>query len=98
MESFQLVVIALLVLIAGLIYIIVNLLKTVEKYEDITQVQESILNVIKTTVNKGSEKLKEHDRLGHYNAEDDLGDYFKMLLEIDAMITEYLKILEDGQT
>lgn len=98
MESFQLVVIVLIILITVLIYIIVNLLKTVEKYEDITQVQESILNVVKEAVNRGSEKLKEHDRLGHYNAEDDLGDYFKMLLEIDTMIREYLKMLEDGQT
>jgi hypothetical protein len=98
MDSFQIVVILLLIVIAGLIYGIVNLLKTIERYEDITQVQETILNVIKITARKGSERLKEHDTLGHYNSEDDLGSYFKMLLEIDKMIQEYLDMIKDDQT
>jgi cell shape-determining protein MreC len=98
MESFQVVVMLLIIVIASLIYGIVNLLKTIERYEDVTQVQESILNVIKVTVSKGSQRLKEHDTLGHYNSEDDLGSYFKMLLEIDKMIQEYLDMIKDDQT
>ena len=98
MDVFQIVVILLLIVIAGLIYGIINLLKTIERYEDITQIQESILNVIKVTARKGSERLKEHDTLGHYNSEDDLGSYFKMLLEIDKMIQEYLDMIKDDQT
>lgn len=98
MEPIQVVIIILVVIIAGLIYSITNLLKTIEKYEDITQVQETLLNVIKEVCVKGSEKLKEHDTLGHYNSEDDLGSYFKMLLEIDKTITEYLEMIKNDKT
>ena len=68
MELIHVVIIILLVLIGILIYSVVNLLKTIEKYEDITQVQETLLNVIKEACIVGSEKLKEHDTRGHYNS------------------------------
>jgi hypothetical protein len=98
MELIHVVIIILLVLIGILIYSVVNLLKTIEKYEDITQVQETLLNVIKEACTVGSEKLKEHDTRGHYNSEDDLGSYFKMLLEVDKTITEYLEMIKNDKT
>jgi hypothetical protein len=72
------------------LYIIYNLLKKVEKCEDIIATQDVILDNLKKAVIEASTKLKEHDTRGHYNSDDDLGYYFKTLLEVDKVITDYI--------
>jgi hypothetical protein len=72
-------------------YVIYNLLVKVERYEDIIQTQDTILSTLKEQILKASIKLKEHDTRGHYNSEDDLGTYFKTLLEVDRVLSEYIE-------
>lgn len=71
--------------------VIYNLLVKIEMYEDIISTQDRVLTVLKESVIKASNKLKEHDTRGHYNSDDDLGSYFKTLLEVDRVITEYIQ-------
>jgi hypothetical protein len=81
---------SLAVFVGVFLYIIYNLLKKVEKCEDIIATQDVILDNLKKAVIEASTKLKEHDTRGHYNSDDDLGYYFKTLLEVDKVITDYI--------
>lgn len=71
--------------------VIYNLIVKIEMYEDIISTQDRVLTVLKESVIKASDKLKQHDTRGHYNSDDDLGSYFKTLLEVDRVITEYIQ-------
>lgn len=84
-------ILSILVFVSVTSYIIRNLLTKVEKYEDIIQTQDAILSTLKDQVLKASATLKEHDTRGHYNADDDLGAYFKTLLEVDRVLSEYIE-------
>lgn len=71
--------------------VIYNLIVKIEMYEDIISTQDRVLTVLRESVIKASDKLKQHDTRGHYNSDDDLGSYFKTLLEVDRVITEYIQ-------
>lgn len=85
------IILLVIVIIGACSYGIYNLLIKVEKYEDIIQTQDTILSTLKEEVLRASSKLKEHDTRGHYNSDDDLGAYFKTLLEVDRVLSEYIE-------
>jgi hypothetical protein len=72
-------------------YSMYRLILRIEVYEDIVSTQDQVLTVLRESVLRASNKLKEHDTRGHYNSDDDLGAYFKTLLEVDRVITEYIQ-------
>lgn len=84
-------ILSIIVVIGVCAYVIYNLLVKVERYEDIIQTQDTILTTLKEQILKASSKLKEHDTRGHYNTDDDLGSYFKTLLEVDRVLSEYIE-------
>lgn len=86
------------VLLGLVVYVIYNLLSRIEKCEDIIEEQDNILTGLREVVRYSSEKLKEHDTRGHYSSDDDLGNYFKTLLEVDKVITEYISLISNEET
>lgn len=99
MDSKTILLILLGVLLLGVVlYVVYNLLKRVEKCEDIIQEQDNILTGLREVVRYSSDKLKEHDTNGHYSSDDDLGNYFKTLLEVDKVITEYIGLISNEET
>lgn len=87
-----------IVVILTLVYVVVNLNRKVETYEDIVENQQKLLIAIKEVVTEGSNKLKQHDTRGHYTADDDLGNYFKILLEVEETIAEYIDNITNDKT
>ncbi len=91
-------ILILVVLIASFGVFIYRLINKLDKYENIIIEQDQILTGLREAVRYSSEKLKEHDTRGHYSSDDDLGNYFRTLLEVDKVITEYIGLISNEET
>lgn len=76
-----------LVLVAS--YIIYNLLKKVEKQEDIIQGYQTYLYSIDETIKNSTRKLKEIDRRGTFSSDDEIGWFFEQVKEIQDKLEDY---------
>lgn len=90
MVTFYIIAAVLVVLIIFLSYIISNLLRKVEKYEDITIDQTQYLQSISKIVTASQIKIKELDTKGHFQADDELGEFFKALQMIQEELNKYM--------
>ena len=88
MELFQIISIVLVAFIIILLYILRNLLIKVEKYEDFTVKQEEILNSIFNVIKQTGEKLQEIDSKGSFQADDEVGFFFRGIKEIQNDLEE----------
>ena len=91
-------ILILVVLITSFVFFIYRLINKLDKYENIIIEQDQILTGLREAVRYSSEKLKEHDTRGHYSSDDDLGNYFRTLLEVDKVITEYIGLISNEET
>ena len=91
-------ILIIVVLIASFGFFIYRLINKLDKYENIIMEQDQILTGLREAVRYSSEKLKEHDTRGHYSSDDDLGNYFRTLLEVDKVITEYIGLISNEET
>jgi len=91
-------ILILVVIIASFVVFIYRLINKLDKYENIIIEQDQILTGLREAVRYSSEKLKEHDTRGHYSSDDDLGNYFRTLLEVDKVITEYIGLISNEET
>jgi hypothetical protein len=91
-------ILILVVLITSFGFFIYRLINKLDKYENIIMEQDQILTGLREAVRYSSEKLKEHDTRGHYSSDDDLGNYFRTLLEVDKVITEYIGLISNEET
>ena len=72
-----------------------NLLLKVEKYEDVTERQQSIISRIYETIINSSQKLQEIDGRGTFEADDEIGWFFDSVKEIQSSLETYIK--QDAQ-
>jgi len=91
-------ILIIVVLLVSYGYFIYRLINKLDKYENIIIEQDQILTGLREAVRYSSEKLKEHDTRGHYSSDDDLGNYFRTLLEVDKVITEYIGLISNEET
>jgi hypothetical protein len=56
--------------------------------EAVTQ-QREYIDAISIIVNNSNEKLKELDTLGAFEADDEVGTFFKNLMEIQTLINDF---------
>ena len=91
-------ILIIVVLITSFGFFIYRLINKLDKYENIIMEQDQILTGLREAVRYSSEKLKEHDTKGHYSSDDDLGNYFRTLLEVDKVITEYIGLISNEET
>ena len=66
-----------LVIIFTLLYIVWNLLRKVEKLEDSIEEQDEVLDSVENSVRRALARMKEVDRIGSFEADDESGFVFK---------------------
>jgi hypothetical protein len=79
----------LLLLIAG--YVIYNLLKKVEQYEEDIQNKDEFLKSVKNLSDQSYKKLKELDSLEAFESDDETGHFFSNLKNIIITLDAYFK-------
>lgn len=89
-------IITLSLLIIVLIYIISNLVKKEEKYEDILKEKDqelinykSFIKDISETINDSNEKIKIIDSKGSFQSDDEVGFFFKNLKQIQEQLNKF---------
>jgi hypothetical protein len=80
-------VLAILVVILG--FTTYNLLKKNEKQEDIVAGYLVYLDRLSRTIEISDKKLKELDRGGVFQADDEVGQIFKSIIQIQEILNEF---------
>ena len=80
-----------LLLVAG--FVIWNLLKKVEKQEDLVEGYQQYLIAVDSAIKLSSKRLKEIDVKGMFSSDDEIGWYFSQMKEIQDILDDFkLKI------
>jgi hypothetical protein len=94
---FYIITVSLVALLLILVYIINNLLKKVELYEDIIEDQTEYLKKISTTVEEGDKHLKTLDERGVFQSDDEIGEFFNQLKEVQSELNKFKLPLNYGK-
>jgi|TARA_R110002167_G_scaffold218286_4_gene423004 hypothetical protein len=73
-----------------LVYITNNLLRKVEKYEDVVNDQTQYLQNISTAVGEGQKHLKSLDEKGVFQADDEVGYFFEQMKYVQDELNRYM--------
>jgi hypothetical protein len=85
------IIIAVLVVFSGILsYIIYNLLSKVERYEDVTIDQTKYLQNISNIVIESQKHLQTLDEKGVFQADDEVGEFFKQMQAVQAELDKYM--------
>jgi len=93
--SIILIIILLSISTICLLYTTYNLLKKNEKLEDIVDKQDLYINNISEIINASSNRLNEIDERGIFEADDEIGWFFKEIKKINVMLENF--ILEENK-
>jgi hypothetical protein len=74
--------------IAG--YVIYNLYNKNVKLEEMIQRQDQVLREASSTINESDRVLKELDKLGAFQSDDEVGFFFQAVKEIQATLNQYV--------
>jgi len=89
------IIFAILSIVLG--YFTWNLMRKVEKYEDIAQYQQNYIENISTIIGESSKRLQEVDGRGTFESDDEVGFFFKTLKEVQGILDEFNLNVTDGQ-
>ena len=67
----------------------INLLRKNEAYEDVVEEQEVLISDIASKIDSSMARMKEVDKLGSFEADDETGFIFKNLYEIIEELENY---------
>ena len=81
------VILSVLTLILG--YTTYNLLRKNEAVEDVVEEQEVLISEIAERIDSSMARMKEIDRLGSFEADDETGFVFKNMYEIISELENY---------
>ena len=85
------IIIAVLVVFSGILsYIIYNLLSKVERYEDVTIDQTKYLQDISNIIIESQKHLQTLDEKGVFQADDEVGEFFKQMQAVQAELDKYM--------
>lgn len=79
----------LLVLVVILLFATYNLLRKVEKQEDIIRDQDEYIRVIVEAIEYSNIRLKEVDEKGAFQGDDEIGWFFQNLKELQEALNQY---------
>ena len=79
----------LAVLVIILLFVVYNLMKKQEKAEDILGGYLEYLDRLSRTIEVSDKKLKEVDRAGIFEKDDDVGVIFQSILKIQEILNEF---------
>jgi len=74
-----------------------NLMRKVEKYEDIAQYQQNYIENISTVIGESSKRLQEVDERGTFQSDDEVGFFFNTIKEMQRILDEFNLTVTDGQ-
>ena len=87
----QYIVITVLVVFSGILsYLIYNLLRKVEKYEDITLDQTKYLQNISNIIAESQQHLSKLDENGVFQSDDEDGEFYKQMQAIQTELNKYM--------
>lgn len=90
MLVYQIISGVLVVILLIFIYILNNLLKKVEKYEDVVQDQVQYLQNISNAVGEGQKHLKTLDERGVFQSDDEVGEFFNQMQKVQDELNRYM--------
>lgn len=93
------------ILLTILLYIIFNLLKKVEayedkikQYEDTITLQEEYIVRVSNLITESRELIKQIDSRGIFEADDEVGTFFRFLQEIQDALSNYIITETNGKS
>ena len=89
------IILAILLVVFG--FFIWNLMKKVEKYEDIAQYQQNYIENISTVIGESSKRLREIDEKGTFQSDDEVGFFFNTIKEMQRILDEFNLNVTNGQ-
>ena len=81
------IILTILVIILG--FFTWNLMKKVEKYEDIAQYQQNYIDNLSTIIGESEKRLQEVDERGTFQSDDEVGFFFNTIKEIQRVLGEF---------
>ena len=81
------IILAILVIILG--FFTWNLMKKVEKYEDIAQYQQNYIDNLSTIIGESAKRLQEVDEKGTFQSDDEVGFFFNTIKEIQRVLDQF---------
>ena len=78
-----------IVLLAVISYVIINLLRKNEKFEEMIEMQNQYIETISSLMKESDRKIKEIDSKQIFQSDDEIGWFFKGIKEIQELINEY---------
>ena len=81
------IILAILVIILS--FFTWNLMKKVEKYEDIAQYQQNYIDNLSTIIGESEKRLQEVDERGTFQSDDEVGFFFNTIKEIQRVLGEF---------
>ena len=66
-----------------------NLMKKVEKYEDIAQYQQNYIDNLSTIIGESEKRLQEVDEKGTFQSDDEVGFFFNTIKEIQRVLDQF---------
>ena len=85
------IIIGILVAYSGILsYIIYNLLKKVEKYEDITVDQTQYLQNVSNLIGNSQKHLSTLDERGVFKSDDEVGYFFNQMKKVQDELNRYM--------
>jgi len=90
MLTYQIILGGLVVFLIIFSYILRNLLLKVEKYEDVLKDQTQYLQNISNTIRESDQHLKNLDERGVFQSDDEVGEFFKQMQEVQKELNRYM--------
>jgi cell division protein FtsL len=81
------IILAILIIIFG--FFTWNLLRKVEKLEDIGEYQQNYIDNLSTIIGESSKRLREIDEKGTFQSDDEVGFFFNNIKEIQRVLDEF---------
>ena len=81
------IILAILAIILG--FFTWNLLRKVEKLEDIGEYQQNYIDNLSTIIGESSKRLREIDEKGTFRSDDEVGFFFNNVKEIQRVLDEF---------
>lgn len=87
MEAIVIIILIVFLIIA--LYVIKNLLKKVELYEEDIQAKDEYIKKVTELIELGDKKLEDPEIRTAFETDDQIGDYFKKLKEVQFLLKSY---------
>jgi len=81
------IILAILAIILG--FFTWNLMKKVERYEDIAQYQQNYIDNLSTIIGESEKRLQEVDQKGTFQSDDEVGFFFNTIKEIQRVLDQF---------